>query len=147
MSDQDGEASQGDQEPNHAKVVIAGLIRSPVVVTALSWTGILGLVGLLSDTAQIFSTIDSQPQSIIAIVLLVLLIACVPTFLFTVKKKTKVNTTIFAVIFASLVVSMIFLGPSCASCRSGPQTSTARVSESINGRAPRLTTWKLRHTT
>lgn len=109
MSDRGGESPERDQEPKHAKA-IADLIRSRIFVTVLSWTGILTLVGLLSDTAAIFSVIDGQPQAILTIVLLALLIVSVPVFLFKIA-KTRMNTAIFVVLLVGLLVSTVASWP------------------------------------
>ena len=107
MSDQ--EAPERDQESNLVNR-IAGFIRSPLGVTILSATAFFGFVSFLSDTAQIFSVIDTQPQSIVAIVLFALLIASVPVFLYKVD-KTRKNVAIFLVLLIGLLVATIVSWP------------------------------------
>jgi len=114
MSDQREQTPGEDRESNPAKS-IADFMRSRLGVTLLSCTAIFGLffgfVSFLSDTAQIFSVIDTQPQSLVAITLLALLMACLPVFFFLKIKKTKKNTAIFVVLLTGLLVATIITWP------------------------------------
>jgi hypothetical protein len=114
MSDQREETPGEDQESNPAKSIV-DFVRSRLGVTLLSCTAIFGLffglVSFLSDTAQIFSVIDTQPQSLVAIALLALAMACVPAFFFLKIEKTRKNTAIFVALLTGLLVSTIIAWP------------------------------------
>jgi hypothetical protein len=114
MSDQREETPREDQGSNPAKSIV-DFMRSRLGVTLLSCTAIFGLffglVSFLSDTAQIFSVIDTQPQSLVAIALLAMLMACVPAFFFLKIKKTGKAAAIFVVLLAGLLVSTVIAWP------------------------------------